>query len=412
MISSFCPVTPTAPHVCTDDLLKIAMADDEDPVAGLNPFPSATAAVGSEQRASSVPYHPSATTSEAYFNDPAPDMPEENFQTTCNIENQTTCHGNGNTMPTIENNQANPPSAMWASFLRAMAEGFRANETSSTTPKTVLKKMKPSDVYIPSFDPDDCEFTAAQWCEEIDHHRTQNEWTDYETRNAAFTHLRGRARKWASKSYPLCKTWVEAKERLTRQFATTKRFHDLFRDMVQYTSDKAATYVEYSTSKLAMIDRLEPGWSEANKIEVVISGIVDNQVRSDLLKNTPTDFVALDRHLGTYCKIRNLKRTSTSNSVPSEQKIRRADSDERSNVVCHNCGRVGHYKRNCKSEAQAHIHSGERSTNGEASSRPDIKPCPEKNIQCSYCNKVGHTENVCFTKQRDAKNKQTTKSVR
>ncbi|KAG7305141.1 hypothetical protein JYU34_010641 [Plutella xylostella] len=284
MISSFCPVTPTAPHVCTDDLLKIAMADDEDPVAGLNPFPSATAAVGSEQRASSVPYHPSATTSEAYFNDPAPDMPEENFQTTCNIENQTTCHGNGNTMPTIENNQANPPSAMWASFLRAMAEGFRANETSSTTPKTVLKKMKPSDVYIPSFDPDDCEFTAAQWCEEIDHHRTQNEWTDYETRNAAFTHLRGRARKWASKSYPLCKTWVEAKERLTRQFATTKRFHDLFRDMVQYTSDKAATYVDYSTSKLAMIDRLEPGWSEANKIEVVISGIVDNQYKKlDLL---------------------------------------------------------------------------------------------------------------------------------
>lgn len=53
-----------------------------------------------------------------------------------------------------------------------------------------------SEVYVPAFDPDDCEFTAAKWCDEINYHRTQNSWTDYETRNAAFTHLRGRARKW------------------------------------------------------------------------------------------------------------------------------------------------------------------------------------------------------------------------
>lgn len=58
----------------------------------------------------------------------------------------------------------------------------------------------------------------------------------------------------------------------------------MFRDMVKYKSDQAATYIEYFTNKLALIDRLDTGWGESNKIEVVISGITDIQVRTDLLK--------------------------------------------------------------------------------------------------------------------------------
>lgn len=357
-----------------------------------NPFPSPTAAVGLDHHDSGTNNQPAATTNEAYFQDSMSTSAKKNNDPTFNCAEQNT---SAEALPDL-------PSTMWASFFRVMAESLRANETGNTTPKATAKNIKPTDVYIPSFDPDDCEFTAAQWCEDIDHHRTQNAWTDYETRNAAFTHLRGRARKWATKSYPLCKTWDEAKERLTRQFAATRRFHDLFRDMVQYTSDKAATYVEYSTNKLAMVDRLESGWSEANKIEVVISGISDSQVRSDLLKNTPTDFVALDRHLGTYSYIKNLKRPSSSHFVSSEQKIPKIDSTDRTNVVCHNCGKIGHYKRNCRSKTQA-----QASSSGEI-----FRPAPksiEKDNQCNYCNKVGHTEQVCFTKQRDVKNKHATK---
>ncbi|KAL0809723.1 hypothetical protein ABMA28_011230 [Loxostege sticticalis] len=166
------------------------------------------------------------------------------------------------------------PADMWATFFQSMAENLQNKGTNSPAPRNsepAPRKMKPSDVYISSFDPDDCEFTAAQWCDEIDHHRTQNSWTDYETRNVAFTHLRGRARRWASKSYPLCKTWDETKERLSRQFASTKRFHDIFLDVVRYNSDSASSYIEYSTNKLALIDRLETSWSEPNKVEVVIS---------------------------------------------------------------------------------------------------------------------------------------------
>lgn len=69
-----------------------------------------------------------------------------------------------------------------------MAEIFRGSEPGTPALKTPIKYLKPSDVYIPIFDPDVYEFTAAQWCDEIDHHRTQNSGTDYETRNFA---LRG-----------------------------------------------------------------------------------------------------------------------------------------------------------------------------------------------------------------------------
>ncbi|XP_045511036.1 uncharacterized protein LOC123705957 [Colias croceus] len=245
------------------------MADVE-----INREESPKAAVGSDHHSSSVLNRHPATTSETYFRESANQSAESN------CDEQSTPRGTENR--NVPNNSAFPnvPPEMWASFFRGMAETFHNNENQTSNSKPPVKKMKPTEVYIPSFDPDDCEFTAAQWCAEIDHHRTQNSWTDYETRNAAFTHLRGRARKWASKSYPLCNTWDEAKERLTRQFASTKRFHDLFRDMVQYTSDRAASYVEYSTNKLAMIDRLETAWSEVNKIEVVISGISENQGNS------------------------------------------------------------------------------------------------------------------------------------
>ncbi|XP_041983095.1 uncharacterized protein LOC121736097 [Aricia agestis] len=185
-----------------------------------------------------------------------------------NMAGPSTSENKGNTVPSSEN---------WAVFFQNMMAGFQ-NSKSSPTSAVEYRKLKASEIYLPSFDPDECQFTAAQWCDEIENHKQRNSWTDYETRNAAFIRLQGRAKKWAARSYPLCKTWEELKERLTQQFISTRRFYDLFRDMVEYTSDQAATYIEYSTNKMALIDRLDTGWGESNKIEVVISGITDAQV--------------------------------------------------------------------------------------------------------------------------------------
>lgn len=117
--------------------------------------------------------------------------------------------------------------------------------------------------------------------------------------------------------------------------------------MVDYRSDQAATYVEYSTNKLALIDRLDTGWGESNKIEVVISGTTDSQVRVELPKNTPTDFASLDRHLSTYPKLKSLKRfidKRHSEPIISKRFKTSESSEERR---CYHCNKVGHVHRNC-----------------------------------------------------------------
>lgn len=75
-----------------------------------------------------------------------------------------------------------------------------------------------------------------------------------------------------------------------------------------------------------MIDRLETGWSEANKIEVFISGIFELQVRYDLLINTVTDFEALDGHFGMYSKIKSKKHPHVSYPSSSGPKHREIDA--------------------------------------------------------------------------------------
>lgn len=163
------------------------MSDDHEFNSEYNRFPSATAAVGSERRASTSINQPTATTSEAYFDDSQLGPSKKNGELALTRDEQNTLRGNENNMPCAENNIPNLPSAMWASFFRGMAESFHTSETGTVIPKANPKKLKPSDVYIASFDSGGCVFMAAQWCEEVDHYRTQNAWTDYETKNAAFT---------------------------------------------------------------------------------------------------------------------------------------------------------------------------------------------------------------------------------
>lgn len=356
------------------------MADDNDEHVEINPFESATAAVGSPPQAPCEPAAAPATQNKEYF---TPDYEHQE-----NIAEKSSMSNIG---PTPES---------WAVFFQNMMAGLQNSNQIPTSSIVEPRKLKASEIYLPPFDPDDCQFTAAQWIEEIEHHKKNNSWSDYEARNAVFTHLQGRAKKWAARSYPLCRTWEELKERLTRQFATTKRFHDLFRDMVEYRSDQAATYIEYSTNKLALIDRLETGWGESNKIEVVISGIADNQVRSELLKNTPSDFVALDRHLSTYSNIR--KRPfdkSRSESEPFHTK-KPKPNEKPGDRRCHYCNKVGHLKRHCLL-----LRNNSKSSGNNVRPQESVDKTANKPSQCSYCHKSGHSESTCFTKQRDEKSK-------
>lgn len=202
--------------------------------------------------------------------------------------------------------------------------------------------MKPCNVYVPSFDPDDCEFTAAQWCEEIGHHRIHNTWTDYKIRDAEFIHLRDRGYKRASKFYPLYKTWNEAKERTSWQFTSTKRFHFFSRIWCSIRATRIAPPHCTSTSYTPLVSLL--WWRFGDCMEwscyAAEAGISDTQVWSVFFFNIPMEFVALDRHLGTYFKIENQQRPASLHAIFKEPKRRKLDSGE--NNVCHNCGQTGH----------------------------------------------------------------------
>lgn len=244
------------------------------------------------------------------------------------------------------------------------------------------------DVALPQYDPEKNDCGAASWCSSIEALAKEFRWSSLKTAAKAGKALRGSALIWFETWDPSeGRTWENLRVDLIGAYPEKKNLSDKLRKSVLYTSDSAESYCEYARNKIRLLHNTKVAFTEAQLIELVCGGISDVDVRMASLNNGVANTAALITLLSTYVKSK--KRHLDNNELFLTVPKRPRHLVERK---CYTCNQMGHFQSNCPRNVSAHVSP---SVPNQISKSNDFR-----SKICTYCKKVGHTELVCYLKQR------------
>lgn len=247
--------------------------------------------------------------------------------------------------------------------------------------------QKDDDIALPLFDPEKNDCGAASWCESIKKLAEEFNWSTLKTAAKAGRSLRGSALTWFETWDPSeGRSWENLRTDISNAYPEKKNLSETLRKAVLYNSDSADSYSEYARHKIRLLRNTKIAFTEGQLIEIICGGIGEVNVRMASLNSGVADTASLITVLSTYVK--TLKRYLDSNQSPIVSKRPKLNSI----VKCFTCNQIGHIRNQCPQDVSAQITP--RSLNQTS------KFVDYRSKTCSYCKKVGHTEQVCFIKQR------------
>lgn len=265
---------------------------------------------------------------------------------------------------------------------------------------TTMSQVRPN-IFISSFDPSINDFDL--WCSEVDYVRSINRWDDRECLSRIGNCLKGEARIWLNQWVSNDRTWsnfkIDFKALCPRQVDTANVLYEV----MSTNSDKYHTYAEYARRSLLRL-KIVDGLSSELLSAIIIRGITDPQIRAAATnaKLMPNDLVEF---FANFVKPRKVQYGFPKSNSYIDRDINRNPRKREHNVSkskCFSCGTVGHRQFTCPKRPRIdHVTTNDSRSNLIMSnnSNGDRKPC-------SYCKKIGHSEDVCFTKQRsESRNK-------
>lgn len=297
------------------------------------------------------------------------------------------------TTPPMNNNPPPPPvhNEMPNNFVQQLAEAIVLATTPLPPPP---KHFKASGDVIPLFDPSDDGQDINNWLHVVDQLAIVYRWTDEEIVYNAFSRLRGNAEVWYRSVRTVIHTWEEWKGVLERAFPTQRDYATSIIKLMDRKKRNDEDYSTYYYAKNALLNECEITGSKA--VSILIHGIVDPVVASGARSGNFTEPEQVLLYL-----TRHNTASSTSSTTPGFK----------STTTCHRCGKPGHISKNCRVKMPA-----SRSDNGQQNySKPTItchkcgKPghyankCNQtsnQSVKCTFCQRTGHVEAVCRTKQR------------
>lgn len=250
--------------------------------------------------------------------------------------------------------------------------------------------VRSNHIFVSSFDPSLHDFNL--WCHEVDHLKQTNRWDDLECLARVGNCLKGDAKLWLNEWVSNDRSWSNFK----REFKTLcpKRLDiaNILFDIMKSDSDNYPTYAEYARRSLLRL-RIVNGLSDELIAAIVIRGITDTQIRAAATnaKLLPDDLV---NFLSIYTKPTRIT------SVCSTDLIYKTTTRKREHVVtkikCFSCGAFGHIQMTCPKSVKL--------DRTNANNSPLVATNSDKLSQraetCSFCKKVGHKVDDCFSKQR------------
>lgn len=251
-----------------------------------------------------------------------------------------------------------------------------------------------SQIRLTSYDPDDTPFTMVEWMDDVTKIQQEFGMSDTMIVLKAGHALRGRAARFFQHWKPISRDWVSFRRDFEVAFPERGTPATRIRACLEITSDKFVSLVEYGNAKLSSIKRFYPDFPWNIRLSLVEYDIKNIEVRNRICLKAPTCDADLLKLLAT-CDATVKIEEDRSRELSRKRGNNSTDEHPDFKGKCRKCHRYGHKQANCKQVIHA--------PNKRLPVLSEIKSTSETtkltNIKtCNYCKKIGHTEDVCFSK--------------
>lgn len=265
---------------------------------------------------------------------------------------------------------------------------------STTSPRQLNYGQYLNDKFLPEFDPAKKTITASDWIDKINKYGRVYGWDDKVKMVLSGCRLGGTALLWYEGLTESFEDWEEYCRELRKQFPGEKSFGRLMAEVNGYISKPGQDLAEYCFLKLQKINQLKMPIQEDQKVDFIIYGIHDENIRTALLTAKLTSIADLNQMLSIFRsktvaleKEKNTKEQNGSkyHKQSSVRNTKDRGNKNKSEMICHGCQKPGHFRRDCPDEKD-----------GKGSS---TKNNNKTVLKCGYCKAVGHEEAKCYKKQ-------------
>jgi hypothetical protein len=210
---------------------------------------------------------------------------------------------------------------------------------------TVSTSLSISVNIVAEFNP--LENCIEEWVNSVDEYALIHGWDDKTTSHLALGKLRGPAEIWYRGLPTKLFTWVEWRDMLLNNFKQKRNLHGALTDMMACVPGRSERLYEYVYRKLALIHKLKLPINDEEKVNLIMGGINDDQVKISVGTAGITDPHELANHLKIH-DMKNFVSTSSTNkdAIKTPQK-NNAPLKNFDNRACFACHKTGHFQGDC-----------------------------------------------------------------
>ena len=293
----------------------------------------------------------------------------------------------GNESPTSEVGSYSQPISADEQF-RALLEQQNRNflELAKSLRATTKESQQNGVTKLPKFNADVAGADATQWCATVDIVFSEKPLHGSALVLALSESLEGSASLWLSQICFPGITWEQFKQLFVQRFESTETSAATMLNLINSRPKDGECFAVYASRK---VTSLMTKWRGMDLEEIVVSVVLGHMANFDrrLQRVAYTTNVQNRRDLQSELQVFMLekRRQEFPDEGPGPKRTKS------STIKCHNCGKMGHKKFECRATMQG----GGSMRDGERKVTQALQQRTKTNIQCYRCQEMGHIATHC-----------------
>ncbi|XP_039226544.1 uncharacterized protein LOC120320579 [Drosophila yakuba] len=295
--------------------------------------------------------------------------------------------------PTPTPNSENNLLTILESQTRHFSELLKQVQNSQRDPKNS------NAVVLPKFNPERSGSDAQSWCSTVDYIFSENQLDGSALVMTLSKSLEGSASHWLSQTCFPGITWTQFRELFLQHFAGTETLAAAVMNLLQGCPTEGECLSLYGSR---MVTSLMARWKSLSVEQIAVSVAlahaagIDRRLRRLVFTTNIDTRNELQQELKAYSFDARPSQHSNNTSAPPGKRAKLY-----SHIKCHNCGKTGHKKAECRSKPLADY------TQQPGQQRPGYMGGRDRSsVTCYKCGKDGHVSTVCPDRQeRSSSNK-------
>ncbi|XP_044573262.1 uncharacterized protein LOC123257593 [Drosophila ananassae] len=267
---------------------------------------------------------------------------------------------------------------------RNFAELIKQVQCSQNEPKDA------KNIVLPKFNPDRAGSDALSWCSTVDYILSENQLVGSALVMSLSKSLEGTASHWLSQTCFPGITWTQFRELFLQYFSGTETLAATVMNLLNARPNEGECLSLYGSR---MVTSLMARWKSLSVEQIAVSVTlahaagIDKRLRRLVFTTDIKTRNELHQELKAFSfDTRQNQHSSDNLSAPQGKRVRTM-----SHITCHNCGKPGHKKAECRFNKEATQRQQPRNQQFGAKDR--------SSVICYKCGKAGHVSTVCPDRQ-------------